>query len=171
MHDIRNKLSIIKSTVYLLRKRSDDNPEMKSLLQEIDNAVDASNRLFEFSNIYEKIGAEKLLEIDVSEYFWQAADLLHSPTIKVINECNGLIVTADTLIRQLFYNLLDNSCKHGKTASEAKLHYTKKAECIELTYQDNGAGIPQEDKSKIFTEGFTTGNGSGLGLMLAKKNG
>jgi PAS domain S-box-containing protein len=168
-HDVRNKLTIIKSTVYLLKKRAIDDLELEAFLQDIDNAVDASNKLFEFSSVYEKIGVEKPVEIDIGEYFWQAADLLHNQTIKIVNECKGLIVRADTLIRQLFYNLLDNSCKHGKTVTEAKLYYIKKAYCIDLIYQDNGVGIPQKDKSKIFVEGFTTGNGSGLGLMLAKK--
>jgi signal transduction histidine kinase len=142
---------------------------LKAFLNDIDNAVDASNKLFEFSSVYEKIGVEKRTEIDVSEYFWQAADLLHNPTIKIVDECNGLIVMADTLIRQLFYNLLDNSSKHGKTVTEVKLYFTEKADSIELIYQDNGVGIPQEIRPKIFYEGFTTGNGSGLGLMLAKK--
>ncbi len=168
-HDVRNKLSIIKSTVYLIKKRANDNPELQVFLQDIDNAVDASNKLFEFSSVYEKIGLEKRTKIDISEYFWQAADLLHNLTIKIVEKCNGLVVTADTLIRQLFYNLLDNSCKHGQTVTEVKLYYTEKADCIELIYQDNGIGIPQENKTRIFTEGFTTSNGSGLGLMLVKK--
>jgi PAS domain S-box-containing protein len=168
-HDVRNKLSVIKSNVYLLKKHLGNNPELKNFLQDIDNAVDASNKLFEFSSVYEKIGSEKRSEIDIGEYFWQAADLLRNPTIKIVNECKGLVVTADTLVRQLFYNLLDNSAKHGKTVTEARLSFTKKGNGIELIYQDNGVGITKENKVKLFTEGFTTGNGSGLGLMLAKK--
>ena len=39
---------------------------------------------------------------------------------------------------------------------------------IKLFYEDNGVGIPKENKPKIFKEGFTTG-GSGLGLKLIKK--
>jgi PAS domain S-box-containing protein len=168
-HDVRNKLSIIKSNVYLLKKHLGDNTELTGFLQDIDDAVDASNKLFEFSSVYEKIGSEKRSQIDMGEYFWEAADLLHNPTIKIVNECNGLVVTADTLIRQLFYNLLDNSGRHGKIVTEAKLYFNKKTDCTELIYQDNGVGIPKELKPKIFKEGFTTGNGSGLGLMLAKK--
>ncbi len=168
-HDVRNKLSVIKTNVYLLKKRLGENPELKKYLQGIDDAVEASNKLFEFSTMYEKIGVEKPSEIDIGIYFQQAADLLQNNNIKIVNECKGLVVTADTLIRQLFYNLLDNSSKHGKTVTEAMLYFNEKDNDIELIYQDNGAGIPQEIKPKIFLEGFTTSNGSGLGLMLAKK--
>ena len=37
-----------------------------------------------------------------------------------------------------------------------------------LIYEDNGVGVKEDYKSKIFTEGFTTA-GSGLGLKLVKK--
>jgi signal transduction histidine kinase len=37
---------------------------------------------------------------------------------------------------------------------------------LKLIYEDDGVGIPQDAKSKLFTEGFTTGKGSGYGLYL-----
>jgi len=40
---------------------------------------------------------------------------------------------------------------------------------LKVYYEDNGVGISAENKLKLFTEGFTTGNGSGLGLRLARK--
>ena len=39
----------------------------------------------------------------------------------------------------------------------------EKGEKTKLIYEDNGVGVPKDDKLKIFSEGFTTG-GSGLGL-------
>ena len=37
-----------------------------------------------------------------------------------------------------------------------------------LVYEDNGVGVTNENKLKIFSDGFTTG-GSGLGLKLVKR--
>jgi len=95
--------------------------------------------------------------------------LVATSGLKVINECQGLKVTADPMLRQLFYNLIDNSLKHGKIVTEIRVHYLKDQTATKLFYEDNGVGITEESKKKIFAEGYTTGNGSGLGLKLVKK--
>ncbi len=40
---------------------------------------------------------------------------------------------------------------------------------IQLTFRDNGIGIRKENKNKIFEYGFTTTEGSGLGLTHIKE--
>lgn len=40
---------------------------------------------------------------------------------------------------------------------------------MKLFYEDNGVGVPEANKPKLFEIGFTTGIGSGLGLYLIKK--
>ena len=40
---------------------------------------------------------------------------------------------------------------------------------MKLIYEDNGVGVPETNKPKLFEAGFTTGKGSGLGLYLVKK--
>ena len=89
--------------------------------------------------------------------------------IKIVNDCQGLEVLADSLLKQLFYNLLDNSLKHGERVTQIRLHYTKEADGVKLLYEDNGVGITKTNKLKLFAEGFTTGKGTGLGLFLIKK--
>jgi signal transduction histidine kinase len=156
--------------VYLLKKRFGDNPELTKYLESIDDATDASTKLFEFSGAYERIGAEKRSQINVGASFNQAAALLPGISgIETVSECNGLTVIADSLLNQVFYNLLDNSLKHGQKITQIRLHFKKEREGTKILYEDNGVGIPEANKKKVFTEGFTTGNGSGLGLMLVRK--
>jgi hypothetical protein len=66
--------------------------------------------LFEFSRFYENIGVEKLSKMNVAECFNQAiAFSTNLDTIRIVNDCPGLEVMADLLLRQLFYNFLDNT--------------------------------------------------------------
>ena len=90
-------------------------------------------------------------------------------TIKVVNDCQGLYVTADSLLKQLFYNFLDNSLKYGEKITQIRLHFTKEGDGVKLFYEDDGVGIPKANKPKLFHEGFTTGKSTGLGLFLIKK--
>jgi PAS domain S-box-containing protein len=168
-HDVKNKHSVIKANSYLLKKQIGNHPELLKNLEGIDLAVNQSEAIFEFSRLYEKIGVEKPSCIDVAESFQQATKLHpEASKISILNDCVGLRVLADSMLRQLFYNLIDNSLRHGKKATQIKLSYTQSEEETSLFFEDNGVGVPNENKDKIFSEGFTTG-GSGLGLKLVKK--
>ena len=62
-----------------------------------------------------------------------------------------------------------NAIIHGK-ASKIDILLEENEECI-IKIADNGSGIPDEIKSKIFEERFSYGDakGSGLGLYIVKK--
>jgi len=167
-HDVRNKLMVMNNSLYILRKRLVDSPELLKYLEKMELAVKQSNNLLELGQIYEKIGSEKLSRISVEESFTQAASLINNENLNVINRCQGLTVIADSMLKQLFYNLIDNSIKHGETVTKVKLWFETESSEIKLYYEDNGVGISQENKQLIFSEGFTTG-GTGLGLKLVKK--
>ncbi len=169
-HDVSNKLMVMKSNIYLLKKQLGDNPKLAKYLEDIDSSINQSAKIFEFSRLYERIGVEKPAKINVGESFNQAVVLLPNLGIsKIVNDCQGLEVMADSLLKQLFYNFLDNSLKHGEKVNQMRLHYVKDGEGVKLFYEDNGVGVPEANKAKLFDKGFTTGKGSGLGLYLIKK--
>ena len=169
-HDVGNKLMAAKSNVYLLKKRLGDNAELDKYFDGIASAFAVSDRIFEFSRLYEQIGAENPSKENVFECFHKAAALVQNlNSVKVLNECQGLIVVADLLLKKLFYNFIDNSIKHGEKVTQIRLYYTKEVDGVKLFYEDNGVGIPEANKLRLFEVGFTTGKGSGLGLALIKR--
>jgi signal transduction histidine kinase len=89
--------------------------------------------------------------------------------VKIVNDCGGLTLLADSLLRQLFYNLIDNSLKYGKKLTQIRIRYEKSENQLKLVYEDDGVGISKDNKAKIFNEGFTTGKGSGYGLYLVRR--
>jgi signal transduction histidine kinase len=88
--------------------------------------------------------------------------------IRVVNECYGLTALADSFLRQLFYNLADNSLKYGYKIKTIRIHYSEKDQKeLKLVFEDDGVGIPVAEKALIFKEGY--GKGTGYGLYLIKK--
>ena len=169
-HDVGNKLMIVKSNIYLLKKQIGDNPKLAKYLEGIDSAIKSSDEMFEFSRFYEKIGVEQPSEVDVAQCFNQAVALLPDlGNVKIVNDCQGLEVMADSLLKKLFYNFLDNSLKHGEKVTQIRLHFTTEADGLKLFYEDNGVGVSEADKPKLFHEGFSRGKSTGLGLFLIKK--
>jgi PAS domain S-box-containing protein len=170
-HDVRNKLSSITGNAYLLKKRLAGNRETFDNLEEIGKAVQQATRIFDFARAYEMLGAEELVYTDVEKTVKEANSLFaNQNNIKVINDCHGLTVLADSLLRELFYNLIDNSMKYGQKTSTIRVIYEKTGQdSLNLVYEDDGVGIPVHEKPRLFTKGYSTGGSTGYGLYLIKK--
>ncbi len=169
-HDINNKLTSVNAHTYLLKIDYPEQPDIIEHANEIEQAVHDSVRIFEFAKIYENLGVEELTYINVGKAIDNATALFSGWNFKIINECRNVNVLADSFLPQIFYNLLDNTRKYGKTTSNARFYYTKEPEGgIRLIYEDDGQGISSDSKSKLFKEGFSTGGSTGYGLFLIKK--
>jgi PAS domain S-box-containing protein len=167
-HDVRNKLSAVVNNIYLTKQTLPNNHEALKYLRDIESTFNQVEEIFEFARIYEQLGTEKLSYMDVSKTVDEVAMLfsdLHGA--KIVNDCHGLTVLADSLLRQLFYNLIDNSLKYGEKISQIRIYYEKLEEQLKLVYEDDGVGIPETEKEKLFKEGY--GKGTGYGLYLIKK--
>jgi len=170
-HDARNKLAVITGNAYLAKKELADNSKILDYLKEMETSVQQVVRIFDFAKAYEMLGVEQMLYIDVEKTVNEAISLFSGmKDTKVINDCHGLTVLADSLLRQLFYNLVDNSLKYGKKITKIKAHYERTSQDeLKLIYEDDGIGIPAAEKSKLFKEGYSTGGSTGHGLYLIKK--
>jgi PAS domain S-box-containing protein len=167
-HDGRNKLAVIANNVYLAKMAMATNPNASEYLNDIKSAIYQMEKIFDFAKNYEMLGAEELSCIDVKKSVDEAAMLFSElVSIRLVNECQNLTVVADSLLRQLFYNLIDNTLKYGETVSQIRVYYEEDAEHLKLIYEDDGVGIPETEKVTIFQEGY--GKGTGYGLYLIQK--
>jgi PAS domain S-box-containing protein len=168
-HDVRNKLSVVTGNAYLLMKKLNDDPEALELLDAMECAVEQITRIFDFVTCYERLGIEKLVYMDVEETIDEAVSLfsdLHN--VQLVNDCAGLTVLADSLLRQLFYNFIDNSLKYGEKTTRIRIHYkVSDGGQIRLIYEDDGVGISDDLRKNLFKEGV--GRRTGYGLFLIKR--
>jgi PAS domain S-box-containing protein len=169
-HDVRNKLAAVTGNAYLLRKRRPDDPDAIESLRSMETAVRECEGIFDFASAYEKLGVEELAYVDAKKTLDEAVALFPDLRgIRIVNECDGLTLLADSLLRQLFYNLIDDSLKYGGKLTQIRIRYEKSEGKLRLVYEDDGVGISQDAKHKLFKEGYTTGKGSGYGLYLIKR--
>ncbi len=170
-HDIRNKLMALTFKVYIAKKRSKDNPEVFNCLTDIEAISNNIARLLEFAKTYELLGTEELTRINVGKMVEDAASLfVDLKGVTVINECEEVNVDANSLLLELFHNMIDNSLKYGPPKiTEIKVHARLNGEgAIELIYEDNGNGIDPQIKDRLFGKGVTT-KGTGYGLWLIRR--
>jgi signal transduction histidine kinase len=169
-HDAQNKLMAVTGNAYLLKKKHKDQIDIIEGLGKMEQAVKQIERIFDFSKAYEKLGVEEVSFVDVERTFNEAVTMFPELNVKFVNDCCGLVLLADSFLRQLFYNLIDNTRKYGKKTSTVRVHYENEEEDkLKLVYEDDGVGISIADKLKLFSEGFSTGGSTGFGLFLIKK--
>ena len=75
--------------------------------------------------------------------------------------------------RVVFVNILENALKYSMPGSEIRISVKRQVSYIQISFRDQGAGIPKEEQKRIFERFYRCGNvkeetGSGLGLYLAR---
>jgi signal transduction histidine kinase len=77
-------------------------------------------------------------------------------------------VLADPLYEKVFGNLIDNSRRHGERVRHISFSSAlQDHDSLILMYEDDGFGVPESDKERIFEKGF--GKETGLGLFLSRE--
>ena len=91
-------------------------------------------------------------------------------------ETDPCLVRADSgRIEEVVINLLDNAIKFTEQGGKITLSSRVRGDKAEITVRDNGIGVAEEDREKIFDRFFTadrahtSGKGTGLGLSICRR--
>jgi PAS domain S-box-containing protein len=169
-HDVRNKLGLIQCSLYLARKKCNVNPDLEKHLQNIEEVIKNTTDILDLAKTYEMIGSEELVPTDVGKMVQSAVSLFSDQKgIEIDNRCSGFETLADSLLTQIFHNLIDNSLKYGTEKITKIKIYPEKSDdgSAKLIYEDDGIGIDESTKQHLFQKGF--GKGTGFGLYLIRK--
>lgn len=185
-HEIRNPLGALAGAMQMLRKDLHADDTNQRLM---DIAVREATRLdtiiTEFLQ-YARPPALNLSEYDLNKVLAETLDLVHHEarsrtdiTLTAV-PCPGSLpaqVDQDQM-KQAFWNLAVNAFdampKGGQLTIATECRKVdvagRKAEVVEISFQDTGEGIPKSNLDKIFLPFFTTKKrGSGLGLAAVHR--
>ena len=165
-HDILNQLMGLRAFIELTKGRVTD-PEKAGFLKKADEAAEAIQRQIEFTRMYEDLGARAPQWQDVEDLFRAATGDLPLARVDVVISTGGLSIYADPLITKVFYNLVENSLRHGGGVTAISLSAEEGPDGLTIIYRDNGTGISDTDRNNLFQKGF--GKNTGLGLFLSRE--
>ncbi|MCM2465804.1 PAS domain S-box protein [Methanoculleus oceani] len=164
-HDILNQVTVVLGHIALLRDRPLD-PTVAAALDKQQAAVEIIQSQIEFTRDYQDLGIRAPGWFPVGPLVTGAARALRPAGIKFAADLDGLSVYADPLLSSVFYNLLENAIRHGRTVTEIRVTAVPDGG-VRIVWEDNGVGVPAENKERIFERGF--GSHTGLGLFLVKE--
>jgi len=164
-HDILNQLVVVQGYTDLLKSK-DVKRQFTEYVVRIEKSLGTIKRQVEFTRDYQSMGVKEPLWQDLHSIFKRASVGLDLTGLDVYMDGNDWEVFADPMFEKVFYNLLDNSLRHGGQVTRLSLEAGECAGNLDLIYADDGIGIPKGDKERIFEMGF--GKHTGLGLFLVK---
>ena len=165
-HDILNQITGLR-TFLELSKEDLKGTKHELFINKEDQAAEAIQRQIEFTKYYQDIGVNEPKWQDAGAVIKDAAGQLSLPSIELQIGISNVEIFADPLIVKVFFNLMENSLRHGEQVTQISFSSGKSVEGLVITYRDNGAGISAEDKKKLFQRGF--GKHTGLGLFLSRE--
>lgn len=162
-HDIGNELQIIFGYLGLVKEARLD----PKIHQYIENAYVSSLNIeqqISFTRDYEDIGVHSPIWQDVNQVIIRTIQNIDIQQIQILVEISGVEIFADPLLEKVFYNLIDNAKRYGDTLTEIRFSGFEGNEEYTIICEDDGVGIPNEFKSKIFNREYYKHTGFGLNL-------
>ena len=173
-HDIANqvsKLFLLSDAISdtLSDAISDESEALiiNNMLEQMNQGLVTVKHQVEFAKAYQEIGLHGAKWQSVNACIEGIIPLLIRPSV-TLSVDNIPMIYADPLLEKALYNLVENSLRHGERVTQIKLTFSVvRGNNGILVFEDNGVGIPDAQKNKIFDKDF--GKNTGLGLFLIRE--
>jgi signal transduction histidine kinase len=177
-HDLRHHLSAVVSNAEFMTdsRRGSEREELYGEIRlAVNQMTDLVDSLMEFSRTRESLRLSRAHPEDAIEAAIRAIRL--RPEFREIGiEVSSIGIAEGAYdvkrLERVFHNLLLNACEAVDLRSgRVSVEVCAVADHAEIRIRDNGRGIPDSFKTKVFDPFFTEGkaNGTGLGLTVAQK--
>ncbi len=174
-HDIRNPLTGLKNSVYILRKKNNRINEMQrdEILDLMDDAIEDSNRI-----VLSLIDYSDELHLQPEQctprlLVMRSLDGLKIPErIKLQNKVSDQtkLFLDSVKIEKVFKCIIRNALEAMPEKGLLKIESAVKDSEIEISFTDSGTGIPDTVLAKIFSPLVTTkAKGMGMSLAICKR--
>lgn len=165
-HDILNQLTILGGYITMSREVAKD-AEMVQFIEAEQKSARAIRNMIKFTRDYQDIGLYR----PQWQYLRNIATLL-APTIdfgrvSLRLDIAGLEIYADPMFEKVVYTLFENAIRHGVRLTFIRFSYQLADNGCLVICEDDGVGVPEDEKEKIFLREF--GKHTGFGLFLARE--
>ena len=181
-HEINNPLAIISGQLAIVEDHLNSlgikNEFVTDRFNRIELAISRISNIIKGLRVFSRSDESQKTVFDVVELVKETVDMLkdiyQTDGIKLTLNCNTQVSIAfgnRGRIQQVVVNLLSNAkdATEGKDERKIEITLSKTENKIQITVSDNGQGIPEEIRDKVFNPFFTTkeiNKGTGIGLSL-----
>ncbi len=165
-HDVQNQLNILTGYLTLLEEDSGIAGKSK-YFEPVKGSAQTISDLIAFTKIYEDIGVKSPQWQNVHDVVCNAINSVNLQQVSFSLDIDDIRIYADPLLERVFFNLIENSKKHGGNVTSIRFSHDKSGETLTLLYEDDGSGFDRRTKQHLFERGY--GKNTGYGLFLARE--
>ncbi|ALR30998.1 histidine kinase [Chryseobacterium sp. IHB B 17019] len=179
-HDLGTPLTVMKLNAQMLLNSLNDGSEksknkINSIIEEIDNMAEMMRDVLQLSRAkHSEIQLERLATGNtIAKISENAKITFDSPKTEIIiKECPD-VLGDKTMLHQVFLNIINNAVKYSSQQEQPQVEISGREEGDMVIYRisDNGIGIPEEEKHKMFKifnrmDNAKKFKGNGVGLSI-----
>lgn len=163
-HDLLNTITALHQYLDLLKTMSTGN-EMNLVVSRIESTVQAINRQISSSSEHLIPGFSGQKWMDLANIISNAITMIDVRDVVIEYSLSSIEIYGDTLLEKVVFNLIDNAIRHGGGVSHIISGYLVSESNLIWYIQDDGQGIPDNEKALIFKA--LNQNNPDSGLYLA----
>lgn len=165
-HDILNQVTALTGYCRIIEDITND-PEILEINTKKKRITKSIQEHLKFSREYQQLGIKSPKWHNIQQSLERVFSHFIINQIQISYNLDHLELFADCLIDKVFYNLIDNSLRHGGKVNSIEITCEKNSKDLFLIFEDNGTGINYDAKDKIFKREFY--KNSGFGLFLSRE--
>jgi signal transduction histidine kinase len=180
-HELRSPLTALKLQLQLLRRaqtQAQRQPAIDALADGMERAARLVEQLLTLARSEPGAAPASMQALDLSELVRQAvADvvplaLARGTQLELFADTPVTLQGDKAALTALVRNLADNAVRYSPTGARVELHVARRDDAPEMTVDDNGPGIPPQDRERVFDRFYRRGEadeaGTGLGLAIVR---
>jgi len=166
-HDVMNNITGVLGLCDMLAATTTD-AHAKGFASDIRGQVLRIKEQILFTKDYQSVGVKAPQWQSLCHDIRHAASTIGSDTVQVNLPESDAEIYADSFFGRVFYNLIDNSHRHGGMVRNISVETeVVPGGSLVIRYRDDGTGIPSDEKQVIFEQGY--GKNTGFGLFFIRE--
>lgn len=165
-HDILNQISVINGYNDLLSDKMPEDPEFRRRYARMMRAVERIQKQVDFTMYYLGACNPHLDWYSLGTVIQSALSGHPLTNVQISIDVGNTEILADPLMTKVFANMIDNAVRHGGNITEIRITFIGDEGHGLITIEDDGIGVPPDEKSRIFLPGY--GHNTGMGLYLTR---
>jgi hypothetical protein len=165
-HDMLNQLTAILGYLELSEDLVAD-PMLKDFCQKEQQAAEKIREKLILTREYQKIGLTEGSWVTLASLIAELCSEAGCNYLQLVINVPDLKIFADSALKLAIVKIIENVPEHAPEATLLRFGFTSSDTGGILSIEDNGKGIPETQKTRIFDLGF--GKNGGNGLFLSEK--
>ncbi len=172
-HDMLNSMTVIGGSADMLLEQMSEDDERREHVERIDKhstgIVDMTERVRSVLGRLTEESSAETSPVDVSTVIDESVETLNETyDVSCTTDVpDGVHVEADSFLEHVVDNILINAVEHNdKEEPQVEVSVEEDDDTVTVRFEDNGPGIPDEEKESVFDQGSTGRTSGGVGFGL-----